>query len=140
MGTGRKPPTKAALRKFGVSMAIGLSVASGLLWWRGATLAQGTVIWPWTAALAALVLLAALVSPHVLAPIEKVSAAIMNAFLTGVTYVVLVLTFFFVMTPMGLLVRILRKDLLGLKFEKEKQSYWVPVEQDGPASRPFRPF
>ena len=32
--------------------------------------------------------------------------------------------FFFVVTPIGLLMKILKKDLLNLKFNNEK-SYWI---------------
>ena len=40
--------------------------------------------------------------------------------------------FFFVVTPTGLIMRILRKDLLNLKFNNNK-SYWI--EKKGPKSR-----
>jgi len=40
--------------------------------------------------------------------------------------------FFLVVTPIGLLMRLLRKDLLNLKFNNNK-SYWI--EKDGPKSK-----
>ena len=40
--------------------------------------------------------------------------------------------FFLVVTPIGLLMRILKKDLLNLKFNKNK-SYWI--EKTGPKSK-----
>tara|TARA_B100000579_G_C22464247_1_gene680379 strand:- start:306 stop:692 length:387 start_codon:yes stop_codon:yes gene_type:complete len=42
------------------------------------------------------------------------------------------LIFFFIVTPIGLLMRILRKDLLNLKYNKN-QSYWI--EKNGPKSK-----
>ena len=42
------------------------------------------------------------------------------------------LIFFAVVTPIGILMRILRKDLLNLKFNKKK-SYWI--EKTGPKSK-----
>ena len=40
--------------------------------------------------------------------------------------------FFLVVTPIGLLMRLFRKDLLNLKFNNNK-SYWI--EKDGPKSK-----
>ncbi len=41
-----------------------------------------------------------------------------------VSPVIMGIIFFIIITPIGLLMRILKKDLLNLKFNKEK-SYWV---------------
>ena len=49
-----------------------------------------------------------------------------------VTPLVMVIIFFLVVTPIGLLMRIIKKDLIGLKFNKEK-SYWISKE--GPKSK-----
>ena len=56
------------------------------------------------------------------------------------TTVILTLTYFLAITPMGLLVRALGKDLLGMRGDPTVESYWVPVEPDGPASRPDKPY
>ena len=45
--------------------------------------------------------------------------------------------FFFVVTPIGLLMRLLKKDLLNLKFNK-RQTYWV--EKNGPKSKMNKQF
>ena len=39
--------------------------------------------------------------------------------------IVMALVYFVILTPLSLAVRILGKDLLGLKFLKEKESYWI---------------
>ena len=41
--------------------------------------------------------------------------------------------FFFVVTPIGVLMRILNKDLLNLKIDKQKNSYWI--NRTGPKSK-----
>ena len=46
--------------------------------------------------------------------------------------IVMGIIFFLVVTPIGLIMRILRKDLLNLKYSKEK-SYWI--EKNGPKSK-----
>ena len=45
---------------------------------------------------------------------------------------IMVLIFFFVVTPIGLLMRFIGKDVLNLKFNNDK-SYWV--EKKGPKSK-----
>jgi hypothetical protein len=40
------------------------------------------------------------------------------------TRVILSLLFYLIITPIGLFLRILGKDLLGLKEEKNQKSYW----------------
>ena len=49
-----------------------------------------------------------------------------------VSPLVMGIIFFLVVTPIGLIMRILRKDLLNLKYNSNK-SYWV--EKDGPKSK-----
>ena len=41
--------------------------------------------------------------------------------------------FFLVVTPIGIIMKILGKDLLRLKYDKKKRSYWI--EKSGPKSR-----
>ena len=56
------------------------------------------------------------------------------------TTVILVLTFVLAILPAGLLQRLFRRDMLGLKFDAKRDSYWAPVEPDGPWSRPDKPY
>ncbi len=44
--------------------------------------------------------------------------------------IVMALVYFVILTPVSLLVRILGKDLLGLKFLKKKNSYWIKRNKD----------
>ena len=43
------------------------------------------------------------------------------------------LIFFLVVTPTGIFMRILGKDLLNLKFKRDKKSYWL--EKTDPKSK-----
>ncbi len=46
---------------------------------------------------------------------------------------IMAIIFFFVVTPIGLIMRLLRKDLLNLKYNKKTKSYWI--EKNGPKSK-----
>ncbi len=129
-------PGKSAreLRKFGVVMAAPLTILGGLALWRGRP-------WgPWALGLAGLFLLLALLLPRALAPIEKGWMAFAKVLGVVMTYVILTLTYYLVITPVGLALRALGKDLLGLKPAPDGGSFWAPVDPDGPCGRPFRPY
>ena len=51
--------------------------------------------------------------------------------------VLLTLLFLLVVTPLGLLLRLLGKDLLELKRQPNATSYWRPVRKQGPLDRQF---
>ena len=40
------------------------------------------------------------------------------------------LVYFIILTPISLLVRVFGKDLLGLKFLKNQNSYWINRKKD----------
>jgi len=44
----------------------------------------------------------------------------------------MMIIFFFVVTPIGILMRLFRKDILNLKFNN-KETYWI--EKNGPKSK-----
>ncbi len=54
-----------------------------------------------------------------------------------VSHVLLAAIYFLVMTPIGLVVRLVRGDPLQQKFDRSAKSYWVP---HNPASDPARYF
>lgn len=129
-----KAKTVAELRRFGLAFGAALTIVGGLLLWRGR--AAG----PWVLGVAAAVVLTAVAAPALLRPLEKVLATALRLVMMVVTYVVLTLAFFLIITPMGLLMRLLGKDLLEMRFDPQKASYWTAVEADGPTSRPDKPY
>jgi hypothetical protein len=51
--------------------------------------------------------------------------------------ILLTLIFLLVLTPLGLLLRLMGKDLLRLKLDPSAQTYWEPVKQDNDLEREF---
>jgi len=124
----------ARLRKFGIVMAVFFGLFGALFVWRGRPWGEPTLY------VAGAFLVLGLALPRVLSPIERVWMAFARVLQTVMTTVILTLTFFGVMTPMGLFLRLIGKDLLGLEGDPDIETYWVPVEPDGPASRPDKPY
>jgi hypothetical protein len=129
---GTKSP--AELRRFGLALGAGLSVLGSILLWRDKSAA------PWILGVAATLLLLAILRPQLLGPLEKVFARVARVVTKALTYLVLTLTFILVITPMGLVMRLLRRDPLALKPAPDQSSFWIEVEPDGPTTRPDKPY
>jgi len=122
------------LRRFGFAFGSVLAFRGGVAWWRQKP-------WgPWLLAAAVVVLLLAATAPKLLWPLEKLMATLLRVVMTVVTYVVLTIAFVFIFTPIGLFMRLTGKDLLDREFPTGEATYWVPIEVDGPASRPDKPY
>ena len=78
----------------------------------------------WSLILSLVFLILGLLNSKILYPLNKIWFKF--GLLLGRVFspLVLVIIFFLVVTPIGLLMRILNKDLLNLKFNKSK-SYWI---------------
>jgi hypothetical protein len=126
--------TRPQLRRFGLAFGGGLTLLSTLLWWRDKPLA------PWTFGAAAAIVLMALLAPRLLAPLEWLLERIFKAVTAVVTYLILTLVYFVVMTPVGLVLRAFGRDTFGKRFDRTRASYWQDVTEDGPGSRPDRPY
>ncbi len=110
--------SKKELKKFGLTVGA-VSVLIG-----AALLNYGKSSSLYFIGFGVLLILARLVSPSVLKPLQKVWMSI--AVLLGMvsTRLILFLLFVFVITPIGFLMRVAGKDFLNEKFEPQKKSYW----------------
>ena len=122
------------LRKFGVVMAAAFSALGGLALWRHK--AWGL----YALALSAAFFIVGLVYPRLLGPIEKGWMAFARVMSIVMTYVILTFCYYLMFMPIGLLLRILGKDLLEMKRNPARSSFWVLVDPNGPCSRPNKPF
>lgn len=84
---------------------------------------------PWFLGLAACFLLLAFVGRAILKPIYIgwMSIAVVLAWIN--TRIILGLTFFLIFTPMGIIARLLGKDLLQERIDKNASSYWIAREE-----------
>jgi hypothetical protein len=125
---------RQALRRFGFVMAAAFAVLAALLIWKHRP------VGPYLLGLAAAFALLGAAAPGTLDPVERVWMKLAGWLSVVMTYVVLTLAFFLVVTPLGLLRRLFGGDSLGLKFKKNATTYWLPVEPGGPGSRHDRPY
>lgn len=86
----------------------------------------------WAGAALALVLALTLLAPHWLTPLNRGWMWIGRAIGAVVAPITLGITFFLVLTPIGLLARLFGRDPVGRRFAPDAQSYWserAPVPQ-----------
>jgi hypothetical protein len=118
-------------RSFGFVFAGFLTLLTLLGWWRHHTDALSFKV---SLGLAALFALLALIAPAVLAPLNRLWLRFGLLLHTITTPIILGLVFFLVVTPLGLLARLLGKDFLALRRDSRLATYWI--ERDERASTP----
>ena len=129
-----RPRSRGELRRYGVVMALALAALAGLLRWRAAD------AWVWPLVPAAVFLLLAVTVPGLLRPVERAWMGLARALSRVVTPVILTLVFGLAVTPLGWIMRRVSGDTLGKRPDARRRTYWEPVDAEGSAGRPDRPF
>lgn len=108
------------LREFGLVMGVALPVLALLLM----LLFKKPINWYKISIVSALFIGLGLALPILLKPIHKIWMAIAVVMGFFMSRLILTLLFYGVITPIGLLTRLLGKDILGERITREKRSYW----------------
>jgi hypothetical protein len=126
--------TNKELRSFGLLVG---GVFAGIGLWP--MLVRGGDYRPWALILAALLIAPALIFPRSLGPIHKVWMKLGHVLGWINTRIILGAIFFAVVTPMGMIRRMLRKDSMGRQSDSTLDSYRLP-RQSRPASHMTRQY
>jgi hypothetical protein len=113
-------------RSFGIVFAVVFAVIG--LW----PLVFGGTARLWSLLAGAAFLVAALAMPLVLAPLNRLWLRFGLLLHRIVSPLTLGIMFYLVITPMGLVMRALGKDLLRLKFDRAASTYWIERTPPGP--------
>ena len=70
-------------------------------------------------------LILGLINSKLLSPLNKLWIKLGEILGMIIAPIVMALVYFVILTPVSFIVRIFGKDLLGLKFLKEKETYWI---------------
>lgn len=109
---------KKELREFGLTIG-GILVILGFV-----SLWRGKPAYPYLLGAGTLFLASGLVFPAALLPFQKAWMAIAIIIGFFVSHIILILIFYLAITPIGLLLRILRNDILDIRILKDRASYW----------------
>lgn len=114
-------------RAFGLVFAVVFAIVAG---WP--LLGGGAPRW-WALAVAAGFLAVALARPALLAPLNRLWTRFGLLLHRVVNPLVMGVMFFLLITPMGLVLRLLGKDPMRLRRDPAAASYWIVREPPGPA-------
>jgi len=111
------------LRTFAITLFIALSILGGLLFWRRGNVALIPI------GLGVVLLITGLFQPRLLRIIHRgwMALALVLGFITS--YLLLAILFYLVLTPIGLTLRLLRKDSLQEKLDPQAITYWKKREK-----------
>ena len=87
----------------------------------------------WSLIISSLFLLLGLLNSKILTPLNKLWFRFGLFLGKIISPIIMGVIFFLVVTPIGLLMRLFGKDVLNLKLNKKKSSYWI--EKVGPKSK-----
>ena len=87
----------------------------------------------WSLAIALVFAGVAFARPSLLAPLNRLWTKFGLLLNRIVSPLVMGLLFFVVITPIALIMRVAREDLLNLKFDPKAKSYWIERKPPGPA-------
>lgn len=129
--------TPKELKKFGLTMALICVLFSLIGIWKNGTVTGFGLILSFLAVVFGVL---AVFAPLTLRSFEKFWLALGEKINKFVTPVILSITFYVLITPLGLLLKLMGKDILSLKIDKTRSTYWEEVDQSGSASRPYTPY
>jgi lysylphosphatidylglycerol synthetase-like protein (DUF2156 family) len=118
-----KEITKKEIRTFGIGLAVILAVIGSLLFYK-----HGHPKYLWLYGVSGILLLMALAAPNLLAPIYRGWSKVAHVIGWFNTRLLLALIYYTMFTPIGLLSKLFRKDLLDCKWEPQATTYWIERE------------
>jgi len=138
-------PPPRVLRQFGLIALVAFPLLGGVCYWRGGLFGIdfGSATLPVAWVLAGLGLAAGLLAglaPRAIRPLYVSLLAITAPIGFVLSYVILGVLFYLVITPVGLVLRRVGYDPLKRDFEREAETYWVKVEPRASKTSYFRQF
>jgi hypothetical protein len=119
-------------RSFGIVMAAAFALVAAINYWHAGWL------WPWLSGAAVLFLAAAFLWPVLLRPFNKVWFKFGMLLHAVVNPIIMALLFYVAVVPTGLIMRMFGRDLLRLKREPDRDSYWIVRQPPGPAPQSMK--
>jgi len=131
-----RQPSAKDLFWFGLLLPLFVAILGAILRWQWGLPTAAWVVWIVGGVLAALFALV----PPLRRPLYV--GWMLAVFPIGwlVSHVVLGVVFYIVLTPIGLLMRLVGRDPLHRRFDRQARSYWIERHKEIDSSRYFRQF
>ena len=120
---GRVRPARLSDRAFGCVVGIVFLIFGAIAW-------MYSDVFPlWTTFTAAVFFIVAVVLPGILLPLNRLWAVIGGQLMRATNAIMLGAVYFGVITPLGIFMRLIRRDVMGLQFDARRSSYLQPVRR-----------
>jgi len=129
-------PSPKELRTFGIAFLVACGLVGGLLAWRFGLGAPSYVLW----SLAPIGGLLAFVAPKALKPVYILLSLLAWPIGMVVGTVMLAAVYYLVITPLGLVFRLLGKDPMQRRLDRSAATYWIARRPAASVERYFRQF
>jgi hypothetical protein len=113
-------------RSFGLVIAAFFVIISGLKLWKG------NPNWAWWLAPALALAIIVYLRPELLAPFNKLWTLLGLFLFKIVSPLVLGVIYYGMITPMGVLMRARKRDILNCRFDRGATTYWIARDPPGP--------
>ena len=130
-------PEKHQLRSFGLFWLPGFCLLVALFAWLRYEQSQLALV---LAAVALVSILVSLVQPRILQPLFVILMVATFPIGIVVSHLLIAAVYYLVITPIGLLLRLGRRDAMKRRFPAGEESYWVERETVEDQGRYFRQF
>ena len=114
-------------RLFAIVMTVALALLGTINWWHNGR------VWPWFGGIAVLFIVVGYLVPTALKPFNWLWFKLGLVLHALINPIVMGLLFYGVVLPTGLVLRVMGKDPLRLKYTPERDSYWIIRKPPGPA-------
>ena len=116
----KKTITNKDLRQFGIVLGLILIALGGIHFKKG-----NDAIFPWLLTIGLISVVTGTFLPGILRPIYTVFTKVTNAIGWFNTRVILILVYYFILSPIGLVMRLFGKDPLDRNIDKKIETYWI---------------
>ena len=118
-------------RRTGLSLSVALTAAALV-----PLLRHGSArLWP--LGVAVILAILAIAAPRALEPVHRLATWLVGCVQQIISFVIIVVIFFLVFTPVAALLRLMKKNPMRLGFEERAATYWIPREPPGPSPETF---
>ena len=114
---------KSEWKKFGITMGIIIAIIGFCLLWKKNNSYNYSLF------LAAAFFITGLMFPSMLKPVYKAWMALSVVMGFIMTRVIMVIIFYLIVTPIGLIASLTGKEFLDMKIDKSAKSYWIVREK-----------
>jgi hypothetical protein len=129
-------PNRKELRQFSIALIVATAVVGGILWWKIGPNPWSRGLWiggPIAGGIG-------LAVPIAIKPLFIALSVLAYPIGMVIGTLALILVYYGVITPVGLVFRLIGRDALHRSFDSEAQSYWIPRRVRPGAKRHFQQF